>query len=109
MKAIVFKEHGGVEKLKPNANTPYVGDTVNCELWIHKKVGFKKAAEPGWINSNRRARVLMGKAFTDVPRVPVRLTLDTPIGMLVAHLSAASHISGSKKVKLGQNSGSESR
>jgi hypothetical protein len=44
----------------------------------------------------------MGKAFADVPPVPIRLTLDTPFGVLIAHLSAASHTVDEKKVRLGQ-------
>lgn len=96
----------GVEKLKPSGYTPFVGDTVNCELRIRKKVGFKKNDDSGWNDGDRRARVWMGKAFADVPPVPVRLTLNTPLGALVAHLSAASHASGGKKVKLGQNAAS---
>lgn len=92
----------GVEKLRPNGYTPYVGDTVNCELRIRKQVGFKKNDDSGWNDGDRRARVWMGKAFAGVPPVPVRLTLNTPLGGLIAHLSAASHTSGGKKVKLGQ-------
>jgi hypothetical protein len=92
----------GVEKLRPNGYTPFVGDTVNCELRIRKKVGFKNNDDSGWNDGDRSARVWMGKAFADVPPVPVRLTLDTPFGDLVAHLSAASHTSDGEKVKLGQ-------
>ena len=96
----------GVEKLRPNGYTPYVGETVNCELRIHKKVGFRKTDKSGWNDGDRRARVWMGKAFADAPPVPVRLTLDTPLGALIAHLSAASHTVGGKKVKLGQKEAS---
>lgn len=96
----------GVEKLRPNGYTPYVGDTVNCELRIRKQVGFKKNDDSGWNDGDRRARVWMGKAFADVPPVPVRVTLNTPLGGLVAHLSAASHTSGGKRVKLGQTASS---
>jgi hypothetical protein len=92
----------GVEKLRPNGYTPFVGDTVNCELRIRKKVGFKNDDDSGWNDGDRSARVWMGKAFADVPPVPVRLTLDTRFGDLVAHLSAASHTSDGEKVKLGQ-------
>lgn len=99
----------GVEKLRPSGYTPYVGDTVNCELRIRKQVGFKKNDDSGWNDGDRRARVWMGKAFADVPPVPVRLTLNTPLGGLVAHLSAASHTLGGKKVKLGQTAPSEDR
>tara|TARA_R110002110_G_scaffold40995_5_gene130707 strand:- start:6994 stop:7884 length:891 start_codon:yes stop_codon:yes gene_type:complete len=93
----------GVEKLRPSGYTPYVGHTVNCELRIRKKVGFKKKDDSGWNDEGRKARVWMGKAFADVPPVPVRLTLNTPLGGLVAHLSAASHTAGGTKVKLGQS------
>lgn len=96
----------GVEKLRPSGYTPYVGETVNCELRIHKKVGFTKTDKSGWNDGDRRARVWMGKAFADAPPVPVRLTLDTPLGALIAHLSAASHTVGGKKVKLGQKEAS---
>ena len=92
----------GVEKLSPNGYTPYIGDTVNCELRIHKKIGFKKKDDSGWNDGDRSARVWMGKAFADVPPVPIRLTLDTPFGALIAHLSAASHTVDGKKVRLGQ-------
>lgn len=91
----------GTKKFKPSGYTPYVGDTVRCELWIRKKVGFKKNDDSGWNDGDRKARVWMGKAFADVPPVPVRLSLNTPLGSLEAHLSAASHASGDKKVKLG--------
>lgn len=99
----------GVEKLRPSGYTPYVGDTVNCELRIRKQVGFKKNDDSGWNDGDRRARVWMGKAFADVPPVPVRLTLNTPLGALIAHLSAASHTSGGKKTKLGHNAASGSK
>lgn len=93
----------GAEKLRPSGYTPFVGDTVNCMMSIHKKVGFKKTDKSGWNDEGRQARVWMGKAFSDVPPVPIRITLNTPLGGLVAHLSAASHTSGGKIVKLGQN------
>jgi hypothetical protein len=71
-------------------------------LRIHKKIGFKKKDDSGWNDGDRSARVWMGKAFADVPPVPIRLTLDTPFGVLIAHLSAASHTVDEKKVRLGQ-------
>ena len=92
----------GTKKFKPSGYTPYIGDTVRCELWIRKKVGFKKTDDSGWNDGDRKARVWMGKAFADVPPVPVRLSLNTPLGSLEAHLSAASHAAGDKTVKLGQ-------
>lgn len=92
----------GSEKLKPSGYTPYVGETVNCIVSVRKKAGFKKNDDSGWNDKGRRARVWMGKAFSDVPPVPVRLTLNTPLGALIAHLSAAEYVSGGKKVKLGQ-------
>lgn len=92
----------GVEKLRPSGYTPYVGDTVNCELWIRKKVGFKRTDKSGWNDEGRKARVWLGKAFADVPPVPIRVTLNTPLGGLVAHLSAASHNAGGKQEKLGR-------
>lgn len=92
----------GSDKLKPNGYTPYVGETVNCIVSVRKKAGFKKNDDSGWNDKGRSARVWMGKAFGDVPPVPVRLTLNTPIGALIAHLSAAEYESGGKKVKLGQ-------
>lgn len=92
----------GSENLKRNGYTPYVGETVNCMVSIRKKAGFKKNDDSGWNDKGRRARVWMGKAFGDVPPVPVRLTLNTPLGALIAHLSAAEYESGGKKVKLGQ-------
>ncbi len=99
----------GAEKLRPNGYTPYVGDTVNCELRMHKKIGFRKKDDSGWNDGDRSARVWMGKAFDDVPPVPIRLTLDTPLGALIAHLSAASHIVDGKKETLGQKAASLAR
>jgi hypothetical protein len=91
----------GQEKLRPSGYTPYVGDTVNCRLSIDKKAGFKKTDKSGWNKGERSARVWMGKAFGDVPPVPVRLTVDTPIGNLIAHLSAATYRNGVKNLRLG--------
>lgn len=90
------------EKLRPSGYSPFVGDTVNCLVSIRKKAGFKKNDESGWNDEDRSARVWMGKAFGDVPPVPVRLTLNTPMGALIAHLSAAEYESGGRKVKLGK-------
>lgn len=92
----------GTEKLKRSGYTPFVGETVNCIVSIRKKAGFKKDDNSGWNGKSRSARVWMGKAFGDVPPVPVRLTLDTPLGDLIAHLSAAEYASGGQKVKLGR-------
>jgi hypothetical protein len=92
----------GSEKLKPSGYTPFVGETVNCIVSVRKKAGFKKNDDSGWNDKGRSARVWMGKAFGDVPPVPVRLTLNTPLGALIAHLSAAEYASGAQKVKLGQ-------
>ena len=92
----------GAEKLRPSGYTPYVGDTVNCRVSVRKKAGFKKNDDSGWNDEDRSARVWMGKAFGDVPPVPVRLTLNTPMGALIAHLSAAEYASGGRKVKLGR-------
>lgn len=92
----------GSDELKPSGYTPFVGETVNCIVSVRKKAGFKKNDDSGWNDKGRRARVWMGKAFDDVPPVPVRLTLNTPLGALIAHLSAAEYVSGGKKVKLGQ-------
>jgi len=90
----------GSEKLKRSGYTPFVGETVNCIVSVRKKAGFKKNDDSGWNDKGRSARVWMGKAFGDVPPVPVRLTLDTPLGALIAHLSAAEYASGGQKVKL---------
>lgn len=92
----------GSGKLKPSGYTPFVGETVNCIVSVRKKAGFKKNDDSGWNDKGRAARVWMGKAFADVPPVPVRLTLDTPLGDLIAHLSAAEYVSGGKTVKLGR-------
>jgi len=92
----------GAEKLRPSGYTPFVGDTVNCLVSIRKRAGFKKNDDSGWNEKDRSARVWMGKAFGAVPPIPVRLTLDTPMGALIAHLSAAEYDSGVRKVKLGQ-------
>ena len=98
---LVTRPDGG-EKLRPNGYTPFVGETVNCLVSIRKKAGFKKNDESGWNDKDRSARVWMGKAFAGVPPVPVRLTLDTPFGALIAHLSAAEYQSGGDRIKLGQ-------
>ena len=96
---LVVTPDGG-EKLRRSGYTPFVGDTVNCRLSIDKKAGFKKNDDSGWNDRDRSARVWMGKAFGDVPPVPVRLTLNTPLGSLVAHLNAASLEADGRKVEL---------
>ena len=99
----------GAEKLRASGYTPFVGETVNCLLSIRKKAGFKKNDDSGWNDRDRSARVWMGKAFGNVPPVPVRLTLNTPLGSLIAHLSAATYTSGDTSIKLGQRPESKPR
>jgi len=99
----------GAEKLCASGYTPFVGETVNCLLSIRKKAGFKKNDDSGWNDRDRSARVWMGKAFGNVPPVPVRLTLNTPLGSLIAHLSAATYTSGDTSIKLGQRPESKPR
>ena len=90
----------GVERLRPSGYTPYVGETVNCRLTIAKKAGFKKNDDSGWNDGDRSARVWMAKPFGDVPPVPVRLTINTPLGSVIAHLNAATVESNGRKIKL---------
>lgn len=92
----------GSDKLKPSGYTPFVGETVNCIVSVRKKAGFKKNDDSGWNDKGRSARVWMGKAFGEVPPVPVRLTLNTPLGDLIAHLSAAAYTKAGKKTRLGR-------
>jgi len=99
----------GAEKLRASGYTPFVGETVNCLLSIRKKAGFKKNDDSGWNDRDRSARVWMGKAFGNVPPVPVRLTLNTPLGSLIAHLSAATYTSGDTSIRLGQRPESKPR
>jgi hypothetical protein len=93
---------GGSGRLKPSGYTPYVGETVNCILSVQKKAGFKKNDDSGWNDKGRAARVWMGKAFRGVPYVPVRVTLNTPVGDLMAHLTAATSNSGGELTRLGR-------
>ena len=78
----------GVDRLRPSGYTPYAGETVNCRLAIAKKAGFKKTMI--WLERRRSQRTRwMAKLFGDVPPVPVRLTINTPLGSVIAHLNAA--------------------
>ena len=90
----------GSENLRPSGYTPFAGETVNCLLSIDRKAGFKKNDDSGWNDRKRSARVWMAKAFGDVPPVPVRLTINTPLGSVIAHLNAASVETDGRKVKL---------
>ena len=90
----------GVDRLRPSGYTPYAGETVNCRLAIAKKAGFKKNDDSGWNDGDRSARVWMAKPFGDVPPVPVRLTINTPLGSVIAHLNAAAVESNGRKIKL---------
>jgi hypothetical protein len=95
-------EPDGVDRLKPNRYSPFGGETTNCIVWMDKKAGFKKRDSSGWNDSERKARVWMGRAFGDAPPVPVRLTFDTPFGALIAHLNKATMVSGENRQELSQ-------
>ena len=99
----------GSDRLRPSGYTPYTGKTVNCRLSIDKKAGFKKNDDSGWNDGDRSARVWMGKAFGDVPPVPVRLTINTPLGSVIAHLNAASVESGGRRIRLERREASEKK
>ena len=99
----------GNDKLRPSGYTPYAGETVNCVLSIDMKAGFKKTDDSGWNDRGRSARVWMAKAFGDVPPLPIRLTVNTPLGSVIAHLNAASVESGGRKIKLQRPEASEKK
>tara|TARA_B100000700_G_scaffold292705_1_gene352979 strand:- start:2293 stop:3129 length:837 start_codon:yes stop_codon:yes gene_type:complete len=90
----------GRDNLQYSGYTPYVGETVTCRVTITKKAGFKKEDKSGWNDRERTARVWMAKTFAHVPPVPVRLTTDTPLGSVIAHLNAASVNSNGHKMRL---------
>ena len=90
----------GNDIIKPSGYTPYIGGTVNCRLTIDKKAGFKKTDKSGWNDRERSARIWMGKPFGDVPPVPVRLTINTPLGFVIAHLNGAAVESEGRRTKL---------
>lgn len=92
----------GVGELRPNRYSPYAGATTNCILWIDKKAGFKERDSSGWNDSDRRARVWLGRAFGGTPPVPVRLTFETPFGELIAHLNKATLVKGAYRQSLSQ-------
>ncbi len=99
----------GSENLRPSGYTPFAGETVNCRLSIDRKAGFKKNDDSGWNERERSARVWMAKPFGEVPPVPVRLTINTPLGSVIAHLNAATVESGGKKIKLKRPEPSEKK
>lgn len=90
----------GTDILKASRYSPYAGPTVNCAVSIDRKAGFKKKASDSWSESTTEARVWMGKAFDDMPPVPVRLTFDTSFGALIAHLNRATYKSGQRQAVL---------
>ncbi len=95
-------EPDGVDSLKPNRYSPFGGATTNCIVWLDKKAGFKRRDSSGWNDSDRKARVWLGRAFGDAPPVPIRLTFDTPFGALIAHLNKATMVSGDSRQELSQ-------
>mgnify|MGYP001357395345 CR=1 FL=1 len=90
----------GNKTLPVNRYTPFAGATTQCRLSINKIAGFKKTDNSDWKGLDRSARVWMGRPFVDVPPVPIRLMLETPIGGLVAHLTLATSTVGGKKRSL---------
>ena len=92
--------HGGKHKLHANGYSPFVGHAIVCQLSVQKKAGFKQTDRSGWNDGDRRATVWMGKPFPNAPPLPIRMTLDTPFGGLVAHLSAAMCEANGQKVRL---------
>ena len=91
---------GGRDTLKYSGYTPYVGEAVICRVSIRKKAGFKRQDKSGWNDRDRSARVWMAHPFDDAPPVPVRLTIDTPLGEVIVHLNAASANIKGRKLKL---------
>lgn len=86
----------GTDRLRASRHSPFEGPTVNCLVSVDKKAGFKENDSGGWNDPGREARVWMGRAFEGVPPVPVRLTIDTPVGSLIAHLDRATYKSGDR-------------
>ena len=90
----------GNKTIPPNRYTPFSGAAIKCRLSINKIAGFKKLDSSDWKGLDRSARVGMGRPFVDVPPVPIRLMLETPIGGLVAHLTFATSTVGGMKRSL---------
>ena len=99
----------GTALLRSSSYSPYRGETVNCRLSVKKKAGFKKNDDSGWNDRERSARVWMAKAFKKVPPVPVQLTMNSPIGSIIAHLNDASVEFKGRKISLDRSEQTEKK
>ena len=57
----------------------------------------------------RSARIWMAKAFTNLPPVPVRLTMNSPIGSIIAHLNDGSVEFRDRKISLDRSEQTEKK
>ena len=99
----------GTAQLRSSGYSPYGGETVNCRLSVEKKAGFKKNDDTGWNDRERSARIWMAKAFTISPPVPVRLTMNSPIGSIIAHLTDGSVEFRGRKISLDRSEQTEKK
>ncbi len=90
----------GADKVRANRYSPYEGPVESCEVALDRKAGFKRRDEDSWQGAGSTAEVWMGRAFPELPPVPVRLTFDTRFGTLIAHLNHASYRSGTQQAVL---------
>jgi len=78
----------GEEKLRKNGYSIYQGPTVTCRAEMDRLGGFKRRKSyGGWGRADRAARVWLGRVMDRVPRVPVRIEIDTRWGAVIAHLA----------------------
>jgi hypothetical protein len=85
---LVF-EQVGRERFVPGEYSPFRGEAVKCTLRIRRIAGFRLTTSRYRWMSTGQAVVWIGRPFPDAPPVPVRLEMDTMLGALRAHLTAA--------------------
>lgn len=94
----------GPDTLRANRYSPYEGPADTCIVRMEPIAGFKKTDHGGWNDGDRKAMVWTASPFDGMPPVPVRITVDTPLGALIAHLNHASYRSGAQQAVLSHSS-----
>jgi hypothetical protein len=94
----------GPDRLRANRYSPYDGPAETCIVSMDPIAGFKKSDHGGWNDGDRKAHVWTASPFAGMPPVPVRITVDTPLGALIAHLNHASYRSGAQQAVLSHSS-----
>ena len=94
----------GPDTLRANRYSPYEGPADTCIVRMEPIAGFKKTDHGGWNDNDRKAMVWTASPFDGMPPVPVRITVDTPLGALIAHLNHASYRSGAQQAVLSHSS-----